>query len=178
MGALQLRYLVPLSLFVVLAVGLAIGLTRDPSQIPSVLIDQEVPAFSLGPVAGRERGFSSADLTGEVRLVNFFASWCVACRAEHPLLNQLTEDGTVPVYGINYKDKPEDVRRWLDRLGDPYVRSGADHDGRVGIEWGVYGLPESFIVDRDGRIRYKHIGPIGPKDLEETIMPLIEKLRG
>jgi cytochrome c biogenesis protein CcmG/thiol:disulfide interchange protein DsbE len=178
MGALQLRYLVPLSLFVVLAVGLAIGLTRDPSQIPSVLIDQEVPRFSLGPVEGRERGFSSADLTGEVRLVNFFASWCVACRAEHPLLNQLTEDGTVPVYGINYKDKPENVRRWLDRLGDPYVRSGADHDGRVGIEWGVYGLPESFIVDRDGRIRYKHIGPIGPKDLEETIMPLIEKLRG
>ncbi len=178
MAALQLRYLVPLSLFVVLAIGLAIGLTRDPSQIPSVLIDQEVPAISLGPVADRPRGFSSADLKGEVRLVNFFASWCVACRVEHPLLNQLTEDGTVPVYGINYKDKPEDARRWLERLGDPYVRSGADHDGRVGIDWGVYGLPESFVVDRDGRIVYKHIGPIRPEDLEETIMPLIEKLRG
>ena len=129
MSAVQLRYLLPLSLFFVLAVGLAVGLTRDPSQIPSVLIDQQAPRFSLGPVEGRERGLTSADLEGEVRLVNFFASWCFPCRLEHPLLNRLTEDGTVPVFGINYKDKPEDARRWLDRMGDPYVRSGADHDG-------------------------------------------------
>jgi cytochrome c biogenesis protein CcmG/thiol:disulfide interchange protein DsbE len=178
MSAVQLRYMLPLSLFVVLAVGLGVGLTRDPSQIPSVLIDQDVPQFSLGPVEGRARGLASADLEGEVRLVNFFASWCVACRVEHPLLNRLTEDGTVPVYGINYRDKPHDARRWLDRMGDPYVRSGADLDGRVGIDWGVYGLPETFVIDRDGRIVYKHIGPIRPEDLEQTILPLIEELRG
>ena len=178
MSALRLRFMLPLGLFVVLAGGLAFGLTRDPSVIPSVLIDQEVPRFSLGPVEGRARGLASADLKGEVHLVNFFASWCVACRVEHPLLNRLTEQGTVPVYGINYKDKPHDARRWLDRLGDPYVRSGADHDGRVGIDWGVYGLPETFIVDREGRIRYKHIGPIRPEDLEEVILPRIEELRG
>ena len=111
-------------------------------------------------------------------LVNVWGSWCVACRVEHPLLNRLTEQGTVPVYGINYKDKPEEARRWLDRLGDPYVRSGADHDGRAGIDWGVYGLPETFVVDRGGRIVYKHIGPIRPEDLEEVILPLIEELRG
>ena len=178
MSALRLRFMVPLGLFVVLAIGLAYGLTRDPRVLPSALIDEDVPRFSLVSVEGRPHGLASADLKGEVRLVNFFASWCVACRVEHPLLNRLTEDGTVPVYGINYKDKPADARRWLDRMGDPYVRSGADHDGRVGIEWGVYGLPETFIIDRDGRIRYKHVGPILPEDLEETIMPLIEKLRG
>ncbi len=177
MSVLRLRYMLPLSLFVVLAVGLAFGLTRDPSVIPSVLIDQEVPQFSLGPVEGRARGLASADLEGEVRLVNFFASWCFPCRVEHPLLARLTEDGTVPVYGINYKDKPEDARRWLDRLGDPYVRSSADHDGRVGVDWGVDGLPETFIIDRNGRIVYKHIGPIRSEDLEQTILPIIEELR-
>ncbi len=177
MSVLRLRYMLPLSLFVVLAIGLAFGLTRDPSVIPSVLIDQEVPQFSLGPVEGRAWGLASADLEGEVRLVNFFASWCFPCRLEHPLLNRLTEQGTVPVYGINYKDKPHDARRWLDRLGDPYVRSGADHEGRVGIDWGVYGLPETFIIDRNGRIVYKHVGQIRPEDLEETILPIIEELR-
>ena len=177
MSVLRLRFILPLGLFVVLAVGLGYGLTRDPRVLPSVLIDQEVPRFSLGPVEGRARGLASADLKGEVRLVNFFASWCVACRIEHPLLNRLTEDGTVPVYGINYKDKPEDARRWLARMGDPYVRAGADQSGRVGIDWGVYGLPETFVIDRDGRIVYKHVGPIRPEDLEEKILPLIEKLR-
>ncbi len=177
MSAVQLRYMLPLSLFVMLAIGLGYGLTRDPRQIPSVLIDQDVPRFSLGPVEGRARGLASADLNGEVRLVNFFASWCVACRVEHPLLNRLTEDGTVPVYGINYKDKPEDVRRWLDRLGDPYVRSGADHDGRAGIDWGVDGLPETFIVDAEGRIIYKHSGAIDAAALDDIILPIVEKLR-
>ncbi len=175
MSAVRLRYMLPLSLFVVLAVG--IGLTLYPRQIPPVLIDEEVPQFSLGPVEGRARGLASSDLGGEVRLVNFFASWCFPCRVEHPLLDRLTEDGTVPVYGINYKDKPEDARRWLDRLGDPYVRSGADRDGRVGIDWGVDGLPETFIIDRNGRIVYKHIGPIRPEDLENKILPIIEELR-
>ena len=141
------------------------------------MLDRPVPEFDLPPVMGRPRGLASDELKGEVRLVNFFASWCVACRAEHPLLNRLTADNVVPVYGVNYKDKPEDARAWLNRLGDPYVRSGADLPGRVGIDWGVYGLPETFIVDRQGHIVYKHIGAIDAAVLEDTILPLIETLR-
>ncbi len=176
---MRLKFFIPLLAFVVLAISLGVGLTLKPREIPSALIGEPVPEFSLPGIPGHEDGLSTADFgNGEVVLVNVFASWCIPCRLEHPLLNRLTEDGTVPVYGINYKDKPEDARRWLDRMGDPYVRSGADHDGRVGIDWGVYGLPETFIIDRNGRIVYKHIGPIRPEDLEQTILPLIEELRG
>ena len=177
MASIRLRFVLPAALFAGIATTLAVGLTLKPSQIPSVMIDQPVPEFALPPVMGRPRGLSSPELTGEVRLVNFFASWCAACRIEHPLLNRLTEDRVVPVYGINYKDNPEDARRWLDQLGDPYVRSGADFPGRVGIDFGVYGLPESFIVDAGGHIVYKHIGPISARDLEDTILPIIEGLR-
>ncbi len=147
------------------------------SNIPSALIDMPVPEFDLPPVAGRERGLSSDDLTGEVTLVNFFASWCLPCQIVHPVLTELAAKGVVRVYGINYRDRPEDVSRWLERLGDPYHRTGADLDGRAGIEWGVYGLPETFVVDANGRIVYKHIGPVRPEDLDETILPLIESLR-
>ena len=129
MASIRLRFVLPAALFAGIATTLAVGLTLKPSQIPSVMIDQPVPEFALPPVMGRPRGLSSPELTGEVRLVNFFASWCAACRIEHPLLNRLTEDRVVPVYGINYKDNPEDARRWLDQLGDPYVRSGADFPG-------------------------------------------------
>ena len=174
---MNLQYTIPVVLFVGIATALAVGLTLEPGKLPSVMLDKPTPEFDLPPVMGRERGLASDELKGEVRLVNFFASWCVACRAEHPLLNRLTEDKLVPVYGINYKDKPEDARAWLDRLGDPYVRSGADIPGRVGIDWGVYGLPETFIVDRDGRIIYKHIGAIDATALEDIILPLVEKLR-
>jgi cytochrome c biogenesis protein CcmG/thiol:disulfide interchange protein DsbE len=110
-------------------------------------------------------------------LVNVFASWCVACRQEHPLFMQIKADGTVAIHGINYKDKPEDAAQWLDELGDPYTRTGADLDGRVSIDWGVYGVPETFVIDRDGRIAYKQIGPITPQVLRDTILPLIERLR-
>ena len=174
---LRLRFILPLVLFSGIAVALAVGLSLDPRKLPSTMIDKPSPEFDLPPVEGRPRGLASADLIGEVRLVNFFASWCVACRAEHPLLNHLTEEGIVAVYGINYKDKPEDARAWLDRLGDPYVRSGADIPGRTGIDWGVYGLPETFIVDANGRIVYKHVGAIYPEDLENTILPIVESLR-
>ena len=177
MGGARLRYVLPLGVFIALAVALGTGLTLKPGEIPSVLIDQPVPKFDLPPVSGRDRGLSSDDLVGEVRLVNFFASWCFPCRAEHPLLNRLNAEGIVPVIGINYRDKPEEARRWLDRFGDPYARSGADLDGRVGIEWGVYGLPETFVVDRNGRIVYKHIGQIRPENLVETILPIVEELR-
>lgn len=177
MAAPNLRYALPLGVFFVLAVALGVGLTLQPSDIPSTLIDQAVPETDLPPVTGRERGLTSDDLTGDVRLVNFFASWCIPCKAEHPLLNRLTKKNIVPVYGINYKDKPADVRRWLDQLGDPYVRSGADLDGRAGIAWGVYGLPETFVIDAQGRIRYKHIGQLRAEDIEDCILPVVEALR-
>ncbi len=183
MKAPGLRFVLPLAVFVALVAALAVYLYqisfegRVVANIPSPLIDTPVPEFDLPPVAGRERGLSSDDLTGEVTLVNFFASWCAPCQIEHPVLTELAAKGVVRVYGINYKDKPEDARRWLDRLGDPYHRAGADLDGRAGIEWGVYGLPETFVVDSKGRIAYKHIGPIRPEDLDQTIMPLVERLR-
>ena len=136
---LRVAYLLPVALFVVVAIAFGWGLTRDPSVIPSVLVGKPVPKFSLPPVQGRTLGLSSADLTGEVSLVNVFASWCTACREEHPILMRLKDEGVVPVHGLNYKDRPEDAARWLDTLGDPYTRTGADRDGRVAIDWGVYG---------------------------------------
>ncbi|HZP94641.1 MAG TPA: DsbE family thiol:disulfide interchange protein [Burkholderiales bacterium] len=163
--------------FLALVAALAVGLTRDPGKVPSPLIGKPVPEFSLPPVKGRELGLSSADLRGEVSLVNVFASWCVACREEHPLLMQLERENFVPIHGLNYKDRPEDAARWLDEMGDPYTRTGADRDGRVAIDWGVYGVPETFVVDREGRIRYKQIGPITPEVLKEDLRPFIDKLR-
>jgi cytochrome c biogenesis protein CcmG/thiol:disulfide interchange protein DsbE len=174
----SLKYLLPVVLFAAIAVALYEGLSLDPKEIPSVLIDKPVPAFDLPPIQGRGMGLASGDLkAGEVSLVNVFASWCVACRAEHPVLMELKKSGAVPVHGLNYKDKPDQAKGWLDRFGDPYVRIGADIDGRVGIDFGVYGVPETFIIDKAGRIAYKHIGPIRPEDLENTILPLVKQLR-
>ena len=178
----RLRYLVPVFVFVALAAALGVQLlTGDPSNVPSALIDKPVPEFALPPVQGFEEagGFATADLgKGEIGLVNIFASWCGPCRVEHPLLMALAEAGTVPLYGINYKDKPEDAERWLGRLGNPYTLMGADLDGRTAIDWGVYGVPETFVVDGAGRIRHRHVGVLSPYDLDETILPLIEDLRG
>ena len=168
---------VPLLIFFSMGVFLAIGLTLNPREVPSPLIGKPVPEFSLPPVKGRTLGLSSADLKGEVSLVNVFASWCVACREEHPILMQLGKSGIVPIHGLNYKDKPNDAQAWLDELGDPYTRTGADIAGRVAIDWGVYGVPETFVIGRDGRIAHKHIGAITPQALKETIMPLIKKLQ-
>jgi cytochrome c biogenesis protein CcmG/thiol:disulfide interchange protein DsbE len=170
-------FVFPLLIFAAIAVFLAVGLTRDPREVPSPLVGKAVPEFALPPVRGRTLGLASTDLKGEVSLVNVFASWCVACRDEHPVLMQLQREGFVPIHGLNYKDRPTDAAQWLDRLGDPYTRTGADIDGRVGIEWGVYGVPETFVIDRHGRIAYKQIGPISPKILEETLRPLIARLR-
>ena len=169
--------LVPLAVFLVVGVFLAVGLTLNPREIPSPLIGKPVPEFSLPPVQGRTLGLSSADLNGEVSLVNVFASWCVACRAEHPLFMELKAKGIVPIHGLNYKDRPADAEQWLNELGDPYTRTGADINGRVAIDWGVYGVPETFLIDRQGRIAYKQIGPLNPEVLEKTILPLIGKLR-
>lgn len=168
---------IPLAVFIVMAVFLGIGLTMNPRDIPSPLIGKPAPEFSLPPVKGRTLGLATADLKGQVSLVNVFASWCVACRDEHPLLMDLGKKGIVPIYGLNYKDKPDDAQSWLDELGDPYTRTGADISGKVAIDWGVYGVPETFVVDRNGIIAYKQIGPISPKILQETILPLIAKLQ-
>ena len=173
----RLAGFVPLAVFLVVGVFLAVGLTLNPREIPSPLIGKPVPEFSLPPVKGRTLGLSSADLKGEVSLVNVFASWCVACREEHPILMQLGKSGIVPIHGLNYKDKPNDAQAWLDQLGDPYTRTGADISGRVAIDWGVYGVPETFVIDREGRIAHKHIGAITPEALRETIMPIIIKLQ-
>lgn len=158
-----------------LVVLLAIGLTRNPREVPSPLIGKPVPVFSLPPVLGRPLGLSDKDLKGQVSVVNVFASWCIPCRQEHPLIQRLARE--VPVHGLNYKDRPEDAARWLDELGDPYTRTGADLDGRVAIDWGVYGVPETFLIDREGRIAYKQIGPITPQILEEKILPLLRRLK-
>lgn len=167
----------PLTVAAVLAIFLAWGLTQDPGSLPSALIGKVVPEFDLPPVQGRSLGLSSDDLKGEVSLVNVFASWCVACREEHPLFMKLAAQGTVPLHGLNYKDQPDDAAKWLDSLGDPYTRTGADISGQVAIDWGVYGVPETFVVDADGLIAYKHIGPVNEEVLAKTILPLVESLR-
>jgi len=173
----RLSSVAALLLFAALAALLAAGLKLNPREIPSPLIGKPVPRFSLPPVQGRTLGLASADLKGEVSIVNVFASWCVACRDEHPLFLQMKREGLVPIHGLNYKDRPADAAKWLDELGDPYTRTGADIDGRVSIDWGVYGVPETFVIDREGRIAYKHICPVMPQLLEGTLRPLIARLR-
>ena len=169
--------LVPVIVFIGVAIMFGWGLTHDPREIPSALIGNPVPQFNLPPVKGRTLGLASENLRGEVSLVNVFASWCVECRLEHPLILQLKAQGVVTIHGLNYKDLPDDAARWLNTLGDPYTRTGADISGRVGIDWGVYGVPETFVVGKDGRIAYKQIGPLSAEVLEKTIIPLIEKLK-
>ena len=145
--------------------------------MPSALIDKPAPAFDLPPIVGRKDGLATADLKGRVSLVNVWASWCPPCRAEHPVLMTLARDG-VPIYGINYKDKPEDAMRFLKTLGNPFARIGADTTGRTAIDWGVYGYPETFVVDAAGRIRYRHVGPINPGQLDSIIRPILRKVQG
>jgi cytochrome c biogenesis protein CcmG/thiol:disulfide interchange protein DsbE len=173
----RLAFVLPAVAFAGVALGLGFGLRRDPSELPSALLNKPVPQFDLPPVKGRLLGLSTADLKGEVVLINVFASWCTACRFEHPLLLQLKEKGVVPIHAIDYKDEPDNAAKWLDDLGDPYTRTGADIDGRVAIDWGVYGVPETYVVDRAGRIAYKQVGPITQQALDETILPLIARLR-
>jgi cytochrome c biogenesis protein CcmG/thiol:disulfide interchange protein DsbE len=171
----RLLYLIPVVVFGAVGIGLAVGLTRDPSTLPSALIDRPVPAFELPALDGGD-GLSSEDLKGRVSLVNVFASWCVPCRVEHPVLMRLAQEG-VPIYGINYKDPPDQAQAWLAELGNPFEKIGVDRNGRVGIEWGVYGVPETFVVDAEGRIRHKHVGPIQARDLEQTLLPILAELR-
>jgi cytochrome c biogenesis protein CcmG, thiol:disulfide interchange protein DsbE len=175
MMARRWLFIIPVVLFALMAVAFYVGLGIDQTVLPSALIDEPAPKFELPPLPGEEQGFSSADLQGHVSLVNTFASWCLPCRAEHPVLNALAQMKRVAIYGIDYKDKGEAGAAWIKALGNPYTKVGAD-TGRVGIDWGVYGVPETFIVDRAGRIRYKHVGPLTQADVDRTILPLVVRL--
>lgn len=168
-----------LPLLVALAVGgfFVAGLSLKPRDIPSVLIGKPLPQFDLPAIAGRPPGLKTGDLLGEVSLVNVFASWCVSCRIEHPLFMALKEKNLVPVHGLNYKDEPDAALSWLQRYGDPYDRVGSDRNGRAGIDLGVYGVPETFVVAPDGTIACKHIGPLSSRDIREKILPAVAALR-
>ena len=173
----MLKYLIPLAIFLVLAVFLAIGLTRDPHELKSVLINKPAPAFRVPELKAPDKTISNEDMRGKVWLLNVWASWCVSCRDEHPVLVEFAKRNVVPIYGLNYKDKPDDALAWLKQFGDPYTASIVDRDGRVGIDYGVYGVPETFVIDKVGVIRYKQIGPITPAALQNKILPLIEQLK-
>ena len=172
----MLKYLIPLALFLVLVVFLAIGLTRNPQELPSALIDKPAPTFRLPQLKQPDKTFSAEDMRGKVWMLNVWASWCVACRDEHPYLFEYQKSGAVPIYGLNYKDRPEDALGWLGELGDPYLLSAVDLDGRVGIDYGVYGAPESYIIDKSGTIRMKHVGTVMPDVWEKKILPLVQEL--
>jgi cytochrome c biogenesis protein CcmG, thiol:disulfide interchange protein DsbE len=174
----RLPYLLPLTLFVILAIYFWAGLGRDPHEVPSVLIDQKVAPFALSPLKGRDRGFSSEDLLGKVSLVNVFGSWCVACHVEHRFLMWLKQDGIVPIHGIDWREKDRQAGpAWLARHGDPYTLVGDDPDSRAAIAFGVTGAPETFVVDAQGVIRYKHAGPITPDVWEQTLWPIVRRLQ-
>lgn len=173
----SLKFAIPLAVFMALAAFLAIGLTRDPREVPSPFIGKAAPAFRLEQVADAKLGFAPEDMKGKVWLLNVWGSWCASCRIEHPLLVELAKSNVVPIVGLNYKDERPAALAWLKRFGDPYALSAWDIEGRVGIDYGVYGAPETFVIDKQGVIRYKHIGPITPEALNERILPLIRKLQ-
>lgn len=174
----RLAFIAPVLVFVAVAIALFIGLGRDPKILPSMLIDRPLPAFDLADarpgLIGRE--LASTDFTGEPMLLNVFASWCVSCRVEHPLLMRLSQQG-VPIHGLNWKDAPGAGAAWLNEFGDPYSRVGDDPTGRVAIDLGVTGAPETFVVDKHGVVRYRHVGPISGEAWDKTLAPLIAKLR-
>jgi cytochrome c biogenesis protein CcmG/thiol:disulfide interchange protein DsbE len=171
------KLLIPLGVFLVLCAFLLVGLWRDPREVPSPLIGKPAPPFVLSQLHEPAKTLGPADLKGQVWLLNVWASWCVSCREEHPLLVELGKAKLVPIVGLNYKDESAAGRRWLAQYGDPYNASVVDRDGRVGIDWGVYGVPETFVVDKAGMIRYKQIGPITAEALEKKILPLIRELQ-
>jgi cytochrome c biogenesis protein CcmG/thiol:disulfide interchange protein DsbE len=171
------RYLLPLGILVALVVLLGVGLGLNPRLVPSPLVGKPTPEFSLPRLRVPEETLSREDLTGKVSLFNVWATWCVGCREEHPVLVHIAEQEGLPIYGLNYKDKRPEAIQWLQRFGDPYVASGFDADGRVGIDLGVYGLPETFVVDDKGMIVYKHIGPVSVQIWQEKMLPIVRKLQ-
>ena len=167
------RYLLPLGIFVLLVFLLGVGLSLNPREVPSPLIGKPAPAFQLPQLHDPAKSFSPKELQGKVWVLNVWASWCVACREEHPVLTALARSGIAPVYGLNYKDQRNEAIEWLRRFGDPYQASLFDADGRVGIDYGVYGVPETYVIDKQGVIRYKRIGPVTPEIVKQKIAPLI-----
>ena len=172
----MLRYLIPLGLFLVLVVFLAIGLGRDPREVPSPLINKAAPTFRLPQLQDPSKTLSAEDMRGKFWVLNVWASWCVSCRDEHPLLLEYAKAGAVPIYGLNWKDRREDALAWLDELGDPYVVNAADLEGRVAIDYGVYGAPETYLIDQGGVIRHKHVGPVTREVWKDEFMPLVQQL--
>ncbi|WP_313619713.1 DsbE family thiol:disulfide interchange protein [Achromobacter sp.] len=173
----MLRYLLPLAAFLAMAVFLAMGLSRDPRAVPSAMIDKPAPAISLPVLQEPGQTLDVESLRGKVWLLNVWASWCGPCKDELPVLREAAKRHGIALYGLNYKDKPDDAREWLARNGNPYIASASDVDGRVGIEYGVYGVPETFVIDGAGRIRYKHLGLITPDLWRTRLQPVIEALQ-
>jgi cytochrome c biogenesis protein CcmG/thiol:disulfide interchange protein DsbE len=173
----SLKFLIPLALFGVLALFLAAGLKLDPREVPSPLIGKPAPGFKLTRLDDPAVTISREDMLGKVWMLNVWASWCVACREEHPLLVEFARRKLVPVYGLNYKDQRADGTAWLTRFGNPYEASIFDGEGRVGIDFGVYGVPETFLIDRQGVVRLKHIGPLTPDVIRDRIEPMIASLK-
>jgi len=171
------RYLVPLGIFLVLVAFLYRGLRLDPKLVPSPLVGKPMPAFTLTRLQDPNATISDTDIPGKVALLNIWATWCVSCRAEHEVLLELARTGKVDIYGLNYKDERAAAQQWLRQLGDPYVANAFDDTGRVGINWGVYGAPETFVIDSQGIIRHKHIGPLTTEVINEEILPLVAKLQ-
>lgn len=171
------RFFLPLAIFGIMVGFLAVGLTLNPREIPSPLVGKEAPAFSLPQLHEQDKVFSRKDLEGQVWLLNFWASWCSGCKTEHPVLMQLAQSGAVPIYGLDYKDQRDEALAWLNRWGNPYPLVGVDLAGRVGIDYGVYGVPETYVIDKQGVIRYKQIGPVNDEVLAKTILPLVKELQ-
>ena len=172
-----LKFIIPLAIFAGLVAFFAVGLTRDPREVPSPFIGKAAPEFKLQQLQDAQATFTPQDMRGKVWLLNVWASWCVSCRVEHPLLVEMSKRHVVPIIGLNYKDRRDEGREWLAKFGNPYAVSAYDVDGLVGIDYGVYGVPETFVIDKQGVIRYKQIGPITPEALEKTILPLVKKLK-
>ena len=171
-----MRFVLPLGIFGLLVVLLGFGLTNDPKKVPSPLIGKPAPAFDLPLLHNQQVNFSPDDFKGKVWILNVWASWCVSCRAEHKVITKLANMNLVDVVGLNYKDEPQDGTRWLQQFGDPYAHSVLDYEGRAGIDWGVYGVPETFLIGKDGLIKYKHIGPVTDKALMDEVLPAINAL--
>lgn len=174
---MKAKFLIPLLLFVVLVVFLAVGLNRDPHEVPSPLINKQAPAFEIPQLSDPNKTFSPADMKGQVWILNVWASWCVACREEHPVLVELAKSQVAPVIGLDYKDKREDALAMLAKQGNPYLLSAFDANGRVGIDYGVYGVPETYVIDKAGVIRFKHIGPLTIQLLNQKIFPVVSELK-
>jgi cytochrome c biogenesis protein CcmG/thiol:disulfide interchange protein DsbE len=172
-----LRFLIPAALFAIIALFLLRGLDRDPRELPSPLIGKPAPAFTLPVLGKQEEDWSPEAMRGKVWLLNIWGSWCAACQIEHPLLNELARRNTLPIVGMAWKDKPQASNAWLERFGNPYSVVIVDVDGRAGIDWGVYGAPETFLVDKAGTIRFKHVGPLTPELMQTRLMPLVRELQ-